>query len=931
MEVIMPEQVPFIGREDELALIDKLIKKWDTLCIFCIDALGGIGKTRLLQEIRKRYLSADHDHLIVMDIIDFDDHTFHTPQKIGRKIAQMLDDETIFKPYLDTLLDYRKMEMAGVSSEYLAQTILKGNNIFIDCFNKISEQKRVIIFFDTTDALEGTDIWNYLMELYIQLKNVLILVAGRNARSNGELLQTKVDEDVYYIVDLPPLNEKTGEEYLLKKQELLHIRLDSELSQKLLLMAGGLPILIDLAVEWIVRKISLGWIDKTSLAELKSISDNEIEVRQEEFTRQLVLHIAQTRTQIDRLVLLMSHVYPLNVEIIAKLLVMTKYKAENLLTEAITYVFVKSLPDGRITLHDEMRRMVNYYVWPETDPEGDQRRWYSKFATEYLESVIKTLSQKITELENKEKIAQEKKNAEAKMNAFAERLAIEHEIWIIKAEHLKHTLLVDIDKGVKTFIYTFDKATLEHHFNFRRTLLVQMQHWADKFSIEQLYELNIRRIQALLYRGEYLPAKEIVTGILGKGGISPEQRVNMLVQLGNIEMRIGDYSSGVDEFSEAVKICHEHRFEEQNQLKEYSMRSRHALGWGYRMIGDFDDAIKEYETAQELSISLDDKLEEAWILNDLAFAHTLNGNIKGAFSLAEQAKDQWQMLGDKQGLGALYQVYSEISKYSINFDQSIAYSNKALEIFEPLGNIDWLNRIYLTVGICYWGRADLNAAEVDFNETDQDLKNAEENLQKTLESKGRYRIEALHYLGHVYLTRDNIYGKYLDKAEELFTIANEESKKASLNDIQLNSLGYLVYIAIKKGEINKLEAFEAEYKEFLEKWSNKRYTRGNEGLLLKYLGDLNLSKTSPDINAAINNYVKGLPLISTITFKTYSLVNQLKDIEKRLSGSADFNNAKVKLGKKLDELWKKDAKIAQLHPDARRFFIRWQQGETKNV
>ena len=43
----------------------------------------------------------------------------------------------------------------------------------------------------------------------------------------------------------------------------------------------------------------------------------------------------------------------------------------DLLKEIQPYVFIKNLPNDRITLHDEMRRLVNTYAWPEVDPDDD--------------------------------------------------------------------------------------------------------------------------------------------------------------------------------------------------------------------------------------------------------------------------------------------------------------------------------------------------------------------------------------------------------------------------------------------------------------------------------------------------------------------------------------------------------------------------------
>jgi len=53
----MSEHVPFIGREKELAFIEKLINDESGKSYFVfINGDGGIGKTRLLQEIHKKLL-----------------------------------------------------------------------------------------------------------------------------------------------------------------------------------------------------------------------------------------------------------------------------------------------------------------------------------------------------------------------------------------------------------------------------------------------------------------------------------------------------------------------------------------------------------------------------------------------------------------------------------------------------------------------------------------------------------------------------------------------------------------------------------------------------------------------------------------------------------------------------------------------------------
>ena len=114
----MNRQIPFIGRDKELTQIDRLIRGSLTQCIICIDGDGGIGKTRLLQDVVDRYMA--ETSLIVANIIDFDNRALHDPENMERMIAKSLG-ETEFGPYLRGLVDYHKMEAAGVSDERLTR------------------------------------------------------------------------------------------------------------------------------------------------------------------------------------------------------------------------------------------------------------------------------------------------------------------------------------------------------------------------------------------------------------------------------------------------------------------------------------------------------------------------------------------------------------------------------------------------------------------------------------------------------------------------------------------------------------------------------------------------------------------------------------------------------------------------------------------
>lgn len=913
----MSKQVDFINREDELSLIESLINKWGTSLFLCIDGEGGIGKTRLLQEIPKKIVLKS-DSFVLTDIIDFDDKNYHLPDRIGQKIAKMLD-ESAFIQYLSELTDYYKMEKAGVSIKTLSEKIETINKVFIDCFNKISITKRIVLFFDTTEVILKTDFWNYLTMMGSQLKNCLLLISGRNSRKNGEYLRDKFGMNAVYFLDLLPLSPEAGEEYIIKKRAFIKDeRLKSqlaELDEKLIFLSGGRPILIDLAVEWIARNIPLDWLTDKSIAELKSISHNEREKYQKDFERCLVVHIAEyIYKPINKLILLMSHFYPIDCDIITSLLYENKQSdAETLFNEAKSYAFIKVLPDGHIKLHDEMHRMIKEYVLDISDPEKDKRKQYSSFAIKYLENQIHQLEIEFNS--NKSSV---------------EQIYIRQSIHILKSEYLRHSLFIDIENGVQIFIELFDSVTQKPNISLtlREILIAEMDNQIHNITPQQYYMFIIRKIRHLRETGSYLQAKDNAVNIL-KQTLLPEQYVDIHIEIGNIQIRLGCYKSGIDNFIKAVKLCEDNEFENKKEFKSYLMRTKNALGWGYRLIGRYEDAIIEYTKAREISSELDEKLQEAIILNNLAFAYARSGNYFGATNFADEANELWERLENEEGKGAIHHVYSEIYGLQSDFDNAIKECKRALDIFIRLNHKDWINRLHSILVVYYWERADFLFVKKGYSEDhrkiiDDDLKSSEKEFE-LIDSESQYKMTALHYLGHIYLTKYEISNdkNYLGKAEKCFKDSYEDSKRLSLNIIQLNSLGDLLCIAEKNKEIDKLDYFKRAYEDYKKEWGI--YPEYFSGLFLKSLGDMYLSISPPDLDNALKSYIESIHLIClTMVRRVHYLKIRLKDIQKRLEA---FKDIKIKLGNALIQLWTQESKLVFLHPEARRFFAKWQKGE----
>jgi tetratricopeptide (TPR) repeat protein len=708
-----------------------------------------------------------------------------------------------------------------------------------------------------------------------QLRNVLIFIAGRNAKSIGNSLQSNLGQDIVQIIELPKLREKTGEEYLEQKQKLLHIEFASDLRQKLLLLSEGKPILIDLASEWLARNIPLDWLVTTSLAELQSLSEEQRKQRQREFERQLVVHIAQERSDLDTLILWLSRIYPMDVKMIATFLKISEQEAKKVAEEAQSYGFVKHLPDGRITLHDEMRRMINEYVWVEVDPDGDRQRRDSELITKYLENKIQIMTSQLSQLEKEEEIAADKGKAGIELDIFAKREALERETWIVKAEYLKHTLLVNTDKGVNTFANIFDEATKKYQISLRETLLVQMQQHIEKLSDEQLYELNSRRVKYLLDRAEYLKAKEFATKILENAYITTEQRIDTLTRLANCDRALGKLQEAIRHLDQALRICRD-----TPELKKKSEGSiLNTIGWMHRLMGKWNEAGKYYRQSIELIKETGDEAKLAAAYNNLGYIIGLQSNYDSALIYSHNALSMQESLGLEHDSGRTHNTLGIIYRGKENYSLSLKHTNQAISIFEKFENKEWLAIVYCERGTTKWHIGEPQEAEPDLEKSYQIYK----------ETDSRFELSTiLHRRGHIAWDLGN-----LQQAEQYFQESAKIGREVSDFQQTVNSLEGLVELyyfigerSYEKGHIREREEWYAKAEKVAKQWKEEFEDQGYyfplySGSRLRILG--NIAYDREDYKTALQQYLEAYPRIASLGgYSKYMLPEALNRLKKRI-------------------------------------------------
>ncbi len=891
----MTKQLTFIGRQPELAQIDSLINEGNSRRVIFINGGGGIGKTRLLQEIYTRYRM--NAKLCVAEIIDLDDPNLHSSESVGQKIADLVGLRH-FAPYHELLRDWHKMERAGVSLAGLDFQNKKVRQAFVDNFNQATAGQRAVLLLDTTDRFGNTELWDYVSHLISAAQNAVFLIAGRNAAELGRQMANDLGKDVL-IIDLQPLVAEDSEKYLQEKLAILRIQLSPELSKKLLVLAEGRPILIDLATEWIARNIPLDWMQEGNAEALKALSPDGLQQQRKHFEAHLVLHIAEVRNAIDRLTLLMSRVYPLKPEMVAQFLRLSSEEAETLVQEAKTYVFVKQLPDGRISLHDEMRRMVIDHVWPELDPDGDRRRSDSQAAIAYIEKEIEALKKNIATLASVEEL-----------RAMTLRDTLEGELWVQEEQRLHHTLFVDPNQGTNAFVAVFDEANKAYHPHIRGLLLETIQPFYSSLSPEQQYQVCRRKAQYLFDVTRYTEAQEVLLDLLARNDLPIPERIDLLILLGNTEIRLGNVSVGVSEFEKAHTVG--------QTIEDVAIRARvkNMLGWGYRRLGQFEKAGDYYSEALDL-IGQGDKTPEnqtleGEILNNMAYAYSRQDEREGAtvaVDLVARAERLWQTLNNQRGLGTLYIVCMTIYKRRREFEKILKYGDLAEAIFGPQNDIASLCSISYERGVAYWNLGQLKDEEKNPAEAETYFRQAEKWFKKALNYQIKLYIpDHLYWLAETYISTGQL-DLALQHCEEGYCLAQDPRDSR----YHLFLLAQRAHIAWLMDQLDILDDLCEKYKIYDAYQKETGFEEpGAEGLYAYFFANLALERylhdrSQTDMAAqAIASYQAAFPKIAKrVVYGKYPLPKLLIKLDQKLNTASDSEwiDFKKKLGSALRQTW----------------------------
>ncbi len=709
----------FIGRKQEIAKFEKILLGEGQEWILYLRGDGGVGKTQLLQHyIEIAMMQMPNGLLITDQLVDFYWTTNQLELGIMKAISEQLHP-TFFQEFIKTLQRYEELVQTGLPNPDLVdEKETQVRNLFFETYSRL-DTERILLLFDTAE-IGGSQIYSFLQKTLLHLKQLhqgtIAIIAGRPDPN----LSLPEKQTVVQCV-----NGFSEAEVLHYFQEH-NVNLEAHIIHKITDMADGCPILVALTLDW----IQYGY----SVEELVNCNKND-------FKQLMVRRVQELRFNVDQVILSMAHFHRrFNENFLAHILHQSKEETQQLIESASTFSFVKYRPPqgdkpGSCLLHDEMREMLNQFVWPNLDPFRTYRRGWNRTIVDYYTELIRESEAKHQHLES---------------NA-------------LKLERLYYLTDLERDEAFDYAEILFGEARSQQEtvqmkaINFElgnvRSRLDSLTHreilWDALVShFEENYQSAVDKLKPLV-------EDKTVNSVLSTTIRS--QIVESLTYGGDLQEAITLGTQWKTWFQEQLaKTATDQACQKQIQFEFGKLYN--SIGLAYRQRANLPETISCYEKALEhfAQAEINDQvhIEIANTKNNLAYVYHKQGRDDEALSHGEGALRVRRKLGSPGPIGFSYNVLAMIYVDQLRQTEAIAYFEKAFNAFQEAGSARGTGLVHIGYGRALRqlgrhkersGLEPLNPNRKEYQDADQMLSEAidifrrlgdEANLSEALNEKG---------------------------------------------------------------------------------------------------------------------------------------------------------------------------------------------------
>ena len=740
IDILTPRTARMVGRRAELEhMRENLFKRGENHYLYYYGD-GGLGKTRLLDELQHLVAEANREHgggFYATGIIDLYHTDTHSAEDLEQTIARALDPEgRHFQSYQGLRKAYDLMQEKYVSATALEKARSDLSDAFVDCCQRMAlDARKIVICFDTVELLQyessaveqkagletvQTRVRVWMLNRLPQLRNVLIVFAGRSrlrASEGVSLHHQQLIRDMqttfgprFEAIEMQPLTEEETRAFiheLLPDEDKTLTRLKAELSHYapiVFRLTGGKPIYLYLVLDLAKgladepRKIFEMFSRYESLSDAPPNDSRLTEPRtaiQKEILCAILNETDALGGYLERLALMPKGV---DLDILHTSLGLPLPEAQKLMQNLAPLSFIKrftTLPGvtlthgDRLFLHDEM-----YDLMRQSGVVRNLRISEQQVANSLVQGYY---TPRIEELEKQ--IAESTEQERASLRAPLQKLQVER-LYYQMASNPKegHTSYLDLtDQANRERWVGFGMHLLDEFLRFynapdRRILFEQSgltyeqvvresaQMWVERFYWWGQYDRLIRFARSILDQPQdFCLAKGDDDAILG----------DICARYTDVQAMLNDYDERVvDEAQKILDRLPSQTTRHPEGVALATARLAMAIGYQYRLGGRLKKAAEYYQIANKAFRRLKGHRDElAMLLNNLAYAYARQGRVSPARPLAQEALTLNQETGSNYTTGLTLSTLCAIEGIQGNYYDAVVYGEEAVEYFHALGDL----------------------------------------------------------------------------------------------------------------------------------------------------------------------------------------------------------------------------------------------------
>jgi tetratricopeptide (TPR) repeat protein len=649
----------FIGHEEEL----KIFRDWldstgpqEPSILFFYDSSeerkGGIGKTWLLNKCSQQARERQNVAVVRIDFFSIQDRD-------GAEIARRVVDSVkqVYPSWTPNAFerdyDQYRQSLQQQSKDDSLLLVLRTSlvNDLAELQKQLGDHRRhIVIFCDTYERVEhhpeqiSFSAGNLFPDNY-DCQLIGFLVAGRNPPA-PESASWRGRMELVRSLALQPFTLDEMRTYFEKKIRVPGVLpLTSADATKLYTGTDGRPILVGLLTDMLNRRFPLKKL---------------LEVAPPNFERYLVEQINPLTSSTDWAVFCMAHAYHrFNPSILNWLSSIVEETTQDVRIgevweqlKALSFVRASATRED-IALHDEMRRLVLLWSWPEQSMKtSSQRQALSEHMITYYEQEIK------------------------KEQSIQLRQAYQ-------VEMLYHLLCVDLsqgfdqsNRGFAFFLELVEPALRLKQNTYARSLIQEVRQFEHDLLPEQRYSLMMQEAELLQNEENYKDALDLYEEYLQRlkeTAWLAQHRADISRERGICFTRLSQFSEAIYALNYSLEIY------ETQQNSEQLAVTYSRIGYAYDRQGNWDTAVKYYKKSIELHCTENNRSGYADSLNSLAWVYRSQGNLEEALRIC------------RIGLRLREELYKE-QKES---ERSIGFSCSALgRIYYALGESPQAKRFF---------------------------------------------------------------------------------------------------------------------------------------------------------------------------------------------------------------------------------------------